>query len=90
MPILKSYGFKQSFSRVGKPGDNAWAESFFASLKKECIHFHSFTSRDQLRNIIFFWIEGFYNTRRVQQRLGFLAPRQYARSLNALPITNVA
>jgi transposase InsO family protein len=25
------YGIKQSFSRVGMPGDNAWAESFFAT-----------------------------------------------------------
>lgn len=90
MAILKSYGFKQSFSRVGMPGDNAWAESFFASLKKECVHFHSFTTRDQLAATIFYWIEGFYNTRRVQQRLGFLPPREYARLLNASPITNVA
>ena len=32
MAILKQYGIKQSFSRVGQPGDNAWAESFFATL----------------------------------------------------------
>ena len=39
MDTLKLYGLKQSFSRVGMPGDNAWAESFFATLKKECIQF---------------------------------------------------
>lgn len=35
MSLLKQYGFRQSFSRVGMPGDNAWAESFFATMKKE-------------------------------------------------------
>jgi putative transposase len=79
METLKLYGIKQSFSRVGMPGDNAWAESFFATLKKECIHFRHFATRDVLRQTVFAWIEGFYNTRRVQARLGYLAPREYAR-----------
>ena len=78
MDTLKLYGIKQSFSRVGMPGDNAWAESFFATLKKECIHFRHFATRDILRQTVFAWIESFYNTRRVQARLGYLAPRAYA------------
>jgi putative transposase len=81
---LKLYGIKQSFSRVGIPGDNAWAESFFATLKKECIHFNHFATRDKLRQTVFTWIEGFYNTRRVQARLGYLSPKEYA----ALCVTN--
>ena len=36
--LLKKHGFLQSYSRVGKPGDNAWSESFFANFKKEAIH----------------------------------------------------
>ena len=78
---LALYGLKQSFSRVGMPGDNAWAESFFATLKKECIHFRQFSTREELRQTIFAWIESFYNTRRVQARLGYLAPRAYCASL---------
>jgi transposase InsO family protein len=78
---LKLYGIKQSFSRVGMPGDNAWAESFFATLKKECIHFKQFATRDELRSTVFAWIESFYNTRRVQARLGYMSPREYAASL---------
>ena len=78
---LKLYGVKQSFSRVGMPGDNAWAESFFATLKKECIHFRHFATRDELRQTVFAWIHGFYNTRRAQKRLGYLAPRQFAVAL---------
>jgi len=76
--ILKMYGIKQSFSRVGMPGDNAWAESFFATLKKECIHFKYFETREQLEQVVFRWTNSFYNTRRVQARLGYLPPKEYA------------
>jgi putative transposase len=78
---LKLYGIKQSFSRVGMPGDNAWAESFFSTLKKECIHFRHFSTRDILRQSVFAWIECFYNSRRVQARLGYVSPREYAKLL---------
>ena len=79
--LLKLYGIKQSFSRIGKPGDNAWAESFFAILKKECIHFRHFPTRELLQQAVFAWIEGFYNTRRIQARLGYLTPCQYLEKL---------
>ena len=79
MNLLSMYGIKQSFSRVGMPGDNAWAESFFATLKKECIHFKQFGTRDELRQTVFSWIESFYNTDRVQELLGYLSPREYYR-----------
>jgi len=78
METLNLYGLKQSFSRVGMPGDNAWAESFFATLKKECIHFRQFATRDELRHTVFTWIESFYNTKRVQARLGYMSPKEYA------------
>lgn len=79
--LLEQYGIKQSFSRVGMPGDNAWAESFFATLKKECIRWRRFETRDEVRQAVFAYIEGFYNTKRVQKRLGYLSPRQYVKSL---------
>ena len=78
---LGLYGIKQSFSRVGMPGDNAWAESFFATLKKECIHFRHFSTREELKSAVFEWIHSFYNTKRIQKRLGYISPREYAASL---------
>jgi putative transposase len=81
MDTLKLYGIRQSFSRVGMPGDNAWAESFFATLKKECIHFRHFATRDELARTVFAWIESFYNTKRVQAGLGYCSPRKYAEML---------
>ena len=79
--LMELYGIKQSFSRIGMPGDNAWAESFFATLKKECIHFRHFETREELKSTVFEWIHSFYNTRRIQKRLGYLSPRDYAMSL---------
>jgi len=59
---------------VGKPGDNAWSESFFANLKKEAVHWKKFETREDARLAMFSYIEGFYNTKRIQRRLGYLSP----------------
>jgi putative transposase len=79
---LQLYGIRQSFSRVGMPGDNPWAESFFATLKKECIHFRHFATREGLTQEVFAWIHSFYNTRRIQKRLGYMSPKEYAALLH--------
>lgn len=77
MSLLARQGIRQSFSRVGTPGDNAWSESFFANLKKETVHWVHFRTREEARQRIFAHIEGFYNTRRVQKRLGYISPIQW-------------
>ena len=74
---IEGYGWDQSFSRVGKPGDNAWSESFFSILKKEIIHWKFYPTREQARQKIFEYIEVFYNRQRAQQRLGYLSPIQF-------------
>jgi putative transposase len=70
--LLEKKGPRQSFSRVGKPGDNAWSESFFANLKKEAAHWMHFATRAEARQAMFEYIDGFYNAKRVQKRLGYL------------------
>ncbi len=77
MKLLAKAGFRQSFSRVGVPGDNSWSESFFANLKKEAVHWTHFRTRDEARLKIFAYIEGFYNIRRVQKGLGCLSSIQW-------------
>ncbi|WP_198142457.1 IS3 family transposase [Syntrophaceticus schinkii] len=79
MEYLCENHIRQSFSRVGKPGDNAWSESFFANLKKEAVHWRHFKTREEARQGIFAYIEGFYNTRRIQKRLDYLSPIQWLR-----------
>ncbi len=72
--LLRKLGFKQSFSRAGKPGDNAWSESFFSILKKEAVHWRNFETRNEARQDMFGYIDGFYYTRSVQKLLGYLSP----------------
>lgn len=75
--ILKKFKFRQSFSRVGMPGDNSWSESFFANLKKERVHWWHFKTIDEARQVLFEYIEVFYNRQRVQKRLNYLSPVQW-------------
>jgi len=75
--LLNRHKIVQSYSRVGKPGDNSWSESFFANLKKEAVHWAHFVTREEARNTMFAYIEGFYNTKRIQRRLGYLSPMQW-------------
>jgi putative transposase len=75
--ILKKCKFRQSFSRVGMPGDNSWSESFFANLKKERVHWWHFKTVDEAKQVLFEYIEVFYNRQRVQKRLGYLSPIQW-------------
>jgi putative transposase len=62
---------------VGKPGDNAWSESFFANLKKESVHWAHFATREEARGAMFACIDAFYNTTRIQKRLGYLSPLEW-------------
>jgi transposase InsO family protein len=64
--------------------DNAVAESFSATLKKELIHGHSWPSKAELRTEVFEYIEVFFNRlevffnrRRRHSTLGFLSPAQF-------------
>lgn len=90
MALLKQYGIRQSFSRVGMPGDNSWSESFFATMKKECIHWSHFETREDVRAKVFEYIYGFYNVSRIQKRLGYLSPRDYFKTLQIDELSKVA
>jgi len=81
MELLQQYGLRQSFSRVGMPGDNAWSESFFATMKKELIHWTHYETKESVRAAVFEYIYCFYNVKRIQKKLGYMSPREYLRSL---------
>lgn len=83
MALLKQYGFRQSFSRVGMPGDNAWSESFFATMKKELIHWTHYETKEAVRAAVFEYIYCFYNVTRIQKRLGYMSPKEYFESVKA-------
>ncbi len=60
--------------------DNAVAESFFATLKKELIYRRAWPTKAQLRTEVFDYIETFYNRERRHSTLGQRSPVDYENS----------
>jgi transposase InsO family protein len=74
---LKLMNMVQSMSRKGNCYDNAFAESFFHSLKNELTE-KIFKTRDDARKNIFEYIECWYNNKRLHSSLEYLSPKEYA------------
>jgi len=66
-----------SVGMAGECWDNAVAESFFATIKRELIDTRAWPTRAGLRSAVFGYIEGWYNTRRLHSSLGYLSPAEY-------------
>lgn len=73
--LLHERAVEQSFSNSGKPHDNAVAESFFATLKKEDLYRKDYTSEAAFKCGIASYIE-FYNTQRPHRTLKNQTPCQ--------------
>ena len=80
---LSDRGIQTSMSRKGNCWDNAVAESFFATIKKELIHRYRFKTRRQAAAAIFEYIEVFYNRVRIHSQLGYTSPAQFRRNNQA-------
>jgi putative transposase len=76
-------GVAISMGSRGDAYDNAVAESFFATLKKELIHRRSWPSRRELGAGVFEYIEAFYNRDRRHSTLGMRSPVEYEQLLYA-------
>jgi putative transposase len=74
--------FRRSQSRGGNCWDNAVAESFFATLKKELVRCHAFETRAHAHSEIFEYIEVFYNRRRSHSLLGYETPSAFESCIN--------
>ena len=66
-----------SMSRTGNCYDNAPMESFWSTLKYECVYRTTFPTRSSAKHVIFEYIETFYNRQRLHSSLGYLSPSQY-------------
>jgi transposase InsO family protein len=64
-------------SRKGNCRDNAPMESFFGTLKTELAYHEDYKTRAEARLSIFDYIETFYNSIRLQERLGYLSPNDF-------------
>lgn len=72
-----SHGIIPSVGHTGICYDNAAAESWNATFKKELIHLHLWNDAEHVRNAAFRFIEVYYNRSRIQKELGYLSPAEY-------------
>lgn len=80
--LLKVHGIKQSMSRKGDCWDNAVAESFFHTLKVELTHQSNFKTREEAKNIIFEYIEIYYNRLRMHSTNDYMSPVEFELACN--------
>ncbi len=77
-------GVTRSRGAVGTSADNAAAESFNASLKRETLQgAHGWTSAGEARLAVFTWVTR-YNTKRRHSRLGQISPIDYEKTAGSL------
>lgn len=75
--FCKTNGLLPSMSRKGNCYDNAVAESFFASLKKERIKKRIYKTRDLAKSDVSEYIDAFYNPSRRHRHLGGISPEAF-------------
>ena len=79
--FLENHNIKISMSRKGNPYDNAYAESFFKTLKCEEVYLNEYHDvEDALRNIWRF-IEDVYNLKRLHSSLGYMSPVDFEKEV---------
>ena len=74
---VREIGGVSSMSRAGNPYDNALMESFYKTLKTELLINGSFETEEEAKNVIFEYIEIYYNRQRLHSSLGYLSPVEY-------------
>lgn len=75
--LLRANGLVGSMSRKGDCWDNAVAESFFASLKKERVQWRNYQTRAEAQQDVLDYIVMFYNSWRLHSTLDYTSPNDY-------------
>ncbi|MCX5867868.1 MAG: IS3 family transposase [Proteobacteria bacterium] len=75
--VVSQHKFVQSMSRKGNCWDNAVSESFIRSLKTELIYHINLIDVDHAQQVLFGYIESFYNAQRLHATLGYVTPVEY-------------
>lgn len=78
---LKSHGIHISMSRKGNPYDNAYAESFFKTLKVEEVYLNEYSDINDAWDNIRRFIEDVYNTKRLHSSLGYMSPIDFEKEV---------
>jgi putative transposase len=79
---LEQSGIHVSMSRKGNCWDNAAMESFFGTLKDECVGSTVYSSHDEARLALFTYMEVYYNRIRRHSTLGYVSPLNYEQMKN--------
>jgi transposase InsO family protein len=74
---LMRAGIEASMGSVGDSYDNALAENLWMLIKTEGLRGRTFVTRAEANLALFEYIDGFYNSRRIQKRLGYLSPVEF-------------
>lgn len=69
-----------SYSNKSTPWDNACIESFHSLIKREWLQFYKIYNFNQAWQIVFEYIEGFYNTKRIHSHCEYVSPVDYEKN----------
>ena len=75
-------GMQRSYSRKAYPWDNACIESFHALIKREWLSRFKIMDYGHAYQLVFQYIEAFYNTVRIHSHCGYLSPDEYEKKYN--------
>lgn len=82
--LKKNKHVTRSMSRKGNCWDNAVAESFFNTLKREWVNRFSYETRKKAELSVFDYIESWYNTNRIHSTIDYDSPKEYEQKINEL------
>lgn len=82
--LLATHGIQPSMSRVASPCDNAMAESFMSTLKREEVDGRDYRTAQAARGSIGRFIVEVYNRQRLHSALQYLAPAEFEATLPPL------
>jgi transposase InsO family protein len=88
--VLAEHGLQASMSRVGNPYDNAKAESFMATLKREEVDGRQYRDLAEARAQIGAFIDTVYNVHRLHSALGYRSPLEFESHRAGTSAANVA
>jgi transposase InsO family protein len=74
--FIEHYEMIHSYSRKGTPYDNAPIESFYSLIKREKLSRIVLKNYEEAKMVIFEYIEGFYNRKRIHSSIDYQTPYQ--------------
>lgn len=80
--LLKEHHLQISMAAKGNPYENALAESFFKTLKREEVYLNEYRTWEDVITGIPFFLQRVYNQKRLHSALAYCSPEEFESSLN--------